>query len=338
MPELSEAEQAELERLADRFGDVEVEPRQELAGTFGPVDPMLAETLEADLATVDEDAWVAEPKFDGTRLVVEAFDDEVRAYTRRGVDRYGDAGPVQEAFDGLPADLILDGEFTYVTSGGTSEFLPIHSGATSIEERDLTPVYYAFDVLYRDGDVCDRPLPERKSILESVVTAGEHLSLAPVREGDFPAYFEDLTDAGEEGIVLKRRESRYYPGVRSSQWLKVKAVTERDAIVVGYTAGSGSRADTFGSLVLSDGEGCIGRVGTGFTEADLATLTESMTEVDDRRVSEAAAGKPYTPVEPFVVAVRYQVVTRDGKLRAPVYLGRNPEKPLADVRSVRSDG
>lgn len=334
MPELSDAEREELARLRERFGDVDLEGRTEITGEFGPIDPMLAERLEGPLAAVDEGDWFAEQKYDGTRLIVEKFDDSVRAYTRRGIDRYGDIPPVHADFASLPNDLVLDGELTYLTPSGTSTFRPIHTSEDELAAADLTPVYFVFDVLFDGEDLCDRPLHDRKECLESAVNEGDHLQITEDRRSDFPGFFEDLTDAGEEGIILKRRASHYYPGVRSEQWLKVKQFTERDAIVVGYTEGRGSRAETFGSLVLSDGEGYIGRVGTGFSEDELEELTARMTPTDERSISPEVVGEDYTPVEPFVVAVKYQEITDGGKLRSPVYLGLNTEKPMKDVRTV----
>lgn len=334
MPELSEEEREEFARLREEYGDVEVEPPTGIDAEAGPIDPMLAETVADPLDAIDEAAWYAEPKYDGTRLIVETVGGELRAYTRRHTDRIDDIPEVADDLAALPEDLVLDGELTFVTPTGASEFLPIHTGREELNRRDLTTVLYVFDLLWDGEDRTDRPLSERKERLADLVTDGDHLQLTPVREDDFPGFYRELTDRGEEGIILKRRESRYYPGVRSEQWLKVKKFTERDAVVVGYTEGEGERADTFGSLVLTDGERCIGRVGSGFTEDDLADLSESMVETDEKPVSDEEAGAEYTPVELFVVRVRYQEVTSEGKLRAPVFAGQNPEKPIEDVQPV----
>lgn len=339
MVDLSEEERDELERLRAAVGDdVDLPPRPAIPGEFAPIDPMLAETLDGPFDAVDEDECLAETKYDGTRLVVEKFDDEVRCYTRRAVDRADAIPEVVGAIDRLRSGLVLDGELTHLDPSGTSTFQPIHTASDELRRRELTPTLFVFDVLYEGEDVTGLPLEERKARLDDAAAdaADDRLVVAPYRTDDFAGFFREVTDAGEEGLVIKRRESRYYPGVRSSQWLKVKRFTERDAVAVGYTEGRGAREDTFGSLVLTDGERCVGRVGTGFTEAELASLAESFEPVDERPVTEAEAGMVYRPVEPFVVQVRYQELTDDRKLRAPVFVRSRPDKPAEDVQPVES--
>lgn len=335
MVDLSDADREELKRLREAFGEPDIE-REELEGGFEPLDPMLAETLDEPLDTIDESAWIAEPKYDGTRVLVEKFDDEVRLYTRRGINRFDDVPTLHDGLAALPDGVILDGEFTFITPKGASSFHPIQTGADEWRRHDLTPVLYLFDALYLEGDLTGNSLEKRKQRLMDVVAPSDHVEVAPFQETDFLDYYRELTEHGEEGLILKRVDSRYYRGIRSEQWLKVKQFTERDVIVVGYTPGEGDRSDTFGSLVLSDGDRFIGRVGSGFSETELQELMEEFEPRDGHPFSADAVGMEYTPVEPFVVTVKYQEVTPDGKLRAPVYLHRNPEKPLSDVQAVWS--
>ncbi|MFB6137030.1 MAG: hypothetical protein ABEJ42_01640 [Halobacteriaceae archaeon] len=374
-PELGEAERAELARLREEIGSVDLPPREPIGGGFEAVDPMLAETLEGDLDALDESAWIAERKYDGTRLVCEAFGGEVRAYTRRGVDRADDVPAVRDAVADLAADretgLVLDGELAYLDESGAVRFAPVHTDPETLAADGLAPRLFCFDLLYDGEDLTDRPLLERRERLGDALDpllassgapdaagtasgADAHpgrvgaaeppgppgdegagpVVLAPYRTAGFAAFYDAVTEAGEEGIMVKRRDGRYYPGVRSEQWRTVKRFTDRDAVVVGYTEGEGNRADTFGSLVLTDGARCIGRVGTGFTEAELSTIAGAMEPVEEYPVPESAARRPYQPVEPFVVRVRYQTVTPDGRLRAPVFVRRRPEKPPDEVEPI----
>src|SRR5699024_135819 len=86
---------------------------------------------------------------------------------------------------------------------------------------------------------------------------------------------------GLEGIVAKRLNSRYADGKRSDAWIKHKHLASDEVVVGGFTRGSGSRAETFGALLLGDRDGhgrlrYVGKVGTGFDEGELAHLTTTL--------------------------------------------------------------
>ena len=87
-------------------------------------------------------------------------------------------------------------------------------------------------------------------------------------EAEGKEFFEAAVRLGLEGMVAKRRDSRYQPGARSPSWLKVKEVQDQELVVGGYTPGTGYRSKTFGALVLGYYEGddlsYAGRVGSGF--------------------------------------------------------------------------
>lgn len=335
MPRLTDQERERFRRIREMVGgDGGGETGPEIPGGFGPVDPMLAHVLEKPLDRVDPEEWVAEVKYDGTRLILQKFDGEVRAYTRSGVERSGDVPRVVEEAEALPDETILDGEFVFLDRRGASDFLPIQTAPEKVRKRGLTPRYVAFDALYRGESLARTSLAERREVLDTVVDEGNYLVTAERWERDFPSALRRVMDRGEEGLMLKRRGSWYYPGVRSRQWLKVKEFRETDVIVVGYTAGTGSRRDSFGALVLTDGEKFIGLVGSGFTEQEIDELRDQMKEANKSLVTEAKVGERFVPVEPFVVTVKYQEVTSEDRLRAPVYVRRRPDKPLKDVEAI----
>lgn len=338
-PGLSEKDEEAFEELREKLEGVkqaETEPNRPIE--FGPIDPMLAETFDGDLTEVSSEEWISEPKYDGTRLLVEHVEGSVGVFTRRGIERSEAIGSVFESVQEIPEGTILDGEFVYLREDGISEFIPIHGGKEKIREENLTPRLFIFDILVKDNEwVTERPLMERKSLVEEVIPSGEDIQSVEHTESEFQAAFDEIVEAGGEGIMLKRRESYYYTATRSSHWRKVKWFTERDAVVIGFTEGEGERAETFGALVLSDGEQYIGRVGSGFSQQELDEFIEEMTPVDDRPVPSADVGQPYTPVEPFVISVKYQEITDNAELRAPVFLRRNPAKPIEDVESIDQD-
>lgn len=336
MVDLSESDEDRFERLRNRLSDVD---RAEPAGRTPlteprPLDPMLAVTFEGSLESLETDAWYAEPKYDGTRILLEVFEDGVSLFTRRHVDRADSVPAVTTAAsDQVPAGTVLDGELTFLDGAGRSVFTPIH---TASEKRsELTPRYFAFDVLVDDTQwVLREPLEDRKDRLRSLLSREDPLSLVEPRTTGFQAFYDGLVERGEEGIMLKRRTSPYHPDTRSRHWRKVKAFTEVDVLVVGTTPGEGRRASTFGALVLRDPVGYVGRVGSGFDQETLEAVAETLERTGEREIPRTAVGRRYDPVDPVVATVRVQSVTDDRKLRAPVFVRLRPEKPVDTVEPV----
>ena len=327
---LTEKDKQRFEEMRAALNGVERADRDppERSVEPGPVAPMLAKTLDRSLASLSEDKWVAEPKFDGTRIILQHVDGEITSYTRRAIER-SDLMPdlVADANDSVPDGTILDGEYAYVTDDGGTDFIPIHTAGDRIAERGLTPVYFVFDMLSIENEsLLHLPLTERKERLRDTIGETAHIQFSPVYTHSFEDRFDERAKAGEEGLMVKRRSSRYYPGVRSSLWRKVKAFSTVKLLAVGYTEGAGSRKDTFGALVMSDGEQYRGRVGSGFTRAMREHLMETCVEREDPPFLRSTVGKPYTPIEPIVISVRYQEITGHGDLRAPVFVDVHPDK------------
>jgi bifunctional non-homologous end joining protein LigD len=148
---------------------------------------------------------------------------------------------------------------------------------------------------------------------------------------------------GLEGIVAKRLDSAYEPGKRSPAWLKIKTVLDLDAVVVGWTDGSGSREGTLGSLVLAlYDEGArlrhIGNVGTGFNRESLADAVDRLGRLPGSKNPFGAAALKASPelriahwVAPTLVAtLEYRELTNAGRLRAPAFKGFREDKAPED--------
>ena len=156
---------------------------------------------------------------------------------------------------------------------------------------------------------------------------------------------------GLEGIVAKRIDSRYEPGKRSPAWLKIKTVLDLDAVVVGWSEGSGSRNGTLGSVVLAlyDGNGNlrhIGNVGTGFNRDSLADALDRLRKLADAPSPFDAATLKSNPelrkvhwVAPVLVAtLEYRELTKASKLRAPAFKGFREDKAPEDCTLDQLEG
>lgn len=339
-PDFSKADEDRFAELKDRLEGVSRASDSEASRRieeFTIIDPMLAEPFSGTLDDVDPNDWIAERKYDGTRILLERFDGDVRLYTRRDVERSDTLPAVAEsARTELPDGLILDGEVAFVDDAGRSYFHPIHGSRTDIDEAGLTTVYFVFDVLAIDHQWVTRSgLLERKSHLSDVVPPDHHvLRVVPHETQRFQAFFDRVTGGGEEGIIIKRRTSQYLPGTRSRHWQKVKQFHEADVAVIGYTQGEGARNETFGALVMAEGSQFIGKVGSGFTDADLTRIRESVTHTDSYPIPRSDVGESYVPIEPFVITVKFQEVTDDGYLRAPVFLAVRDDVSVSAVDPI----
>jgi len=305
------------------------------------------------LATQEEhiphgEGWTFEVKFDGYRALAYIRGGECKLVSRNGHDLTGRFGDVAKALVKAvrSPNAVVDGEVARIDTTGRTSFSELQQGSGQL-------VYYAFDLLELDGKpLVDLPLHERKARLAELIDL--RTGSVAVSEGfdDGDALFEVARAQNLEGIIAKRVDSTYKSGRRTRDWLKLKAENADEFVVVGYTAGAGRRAGTFGALVLAVHEGgelrYVGNVGTGFDDGEIRKLLELMKPL--RRDTPPLAEVPKMPrvrkgdvhwVEPRLVAqVRYGEWTHDGRLRHPAYLGLRDDKepdeitapvPLPDV-------
>jgi bifunctional non-homologous end joining protein LigD len=236
-------------------------------------------------------------------------------------------------------DCVLDGEVCALDEEGRATFSAMQQG-----KQGTRYVFVAFDLLELEGTpLIDLPLSERKRRLAELVDRRQHVVQLSEAFDDGPALLRAAKEQRFEGIVAKRRDSRYLPGRRSHDWLKIKTHGRQEFVVAGYTKGQGRRADRFGSLILGyykDGElAYAGNVGTGFTDQEIDRLLAKLRPLE--RKSSPFERVPKMPkvrrdaivwVEPDLVAeVEFVEWTHDGHLRAPSYQGLREDKAADDV-------
>ena len=316
--------------------------------------PMLA-TAAAE--PFDRPGWRYEPKLDGYRALAVIRSGEARLHSRRGgLDLNKPFPDIVEELRAQAVDsMILDAELVAFDAEGRPSFHALQNtvpgprpGGQRADpgSRAAACVLFCFDLLYFCGiDLRERPYDDRRRYLEQCLLPSAHVQLVHA-EDDGPALYAAAIEAGFEGIVAKRRDSKYEAGRRSRHWLKVKRVDSADFVVGGYTRGKGWRTSQFGSLLLGKRAGrgklaYIGRVGSGFDDALLAALkarleplkTDAMPFLErPDEVQGATWVKPQTVVE-----VRYAEVTPLGQLRAPVFVRVRDDKPAADADELAQE-
>jgi bifunctional non-homologous end joining protein LigD len=296
--------------------------------------------LRPQLATLTEHlptggGWLYEPKWDGYRAIVTLRGGAATLTSRNGKDlteRFRDVARAVVHAVRTPS-AVLDGEVCALDESGKARFESLQSGAGRL-------ILMVFDLLVLDGEpVHRRPLAERRRLLEDVLDAtSDVVRLSPAFE-DGPALLEAATAQGLEGVVAKRADAPYRPGRRTPEWQKLKLRLEDDFPIVGFTRGTGRRAK-LGALVLgrrdADGLHWAGNVGSGLGDGDVDSLLAVLRPlsrptsplVETPRMARVRAAD-VTWVEPKLAAeVTFAERTREGRLRAPVFLGIRDDVPV----------
>lgn len=300
------------------------------------VKPMLA----ASGQPFNSEGWIFEPKIDGTRCIAEVFQNAkgVRLNNRRLFDITSRYPELALSLAQGASGCVLDGEITVFRNGKPS-FAALAERDHQIDRlridylsRALPASYVVFDILYaKERSVMDLPLRERKRILREELQESEIVTIADFFPEKGEDYFQAALKMGIEGIVAKRLDSVYEPGMRSQDWIKIKKSLKLDLVIGGYIPGKGGRAPYFGGLLLGAySHGLlqyVGRVGSGFTDRELAEIVSAFSPQD----SSPFANAPGTPevrwVKPQqVVQISALEVTKDGHLRAPVFLRTRDDK------------
>jgi DNA ligase D-like protein (predicted ligase) len=243
----------------------------------GFVQPMLllrTETLPDDLAR-----WSYQLKLDGYRAIAFKTGGKVHLRSRNDND-FSDRYPtVVTGLSKMPNDTVIDGEVVALDDDGRPSFNAL---------QNFTPgtriVYYVFDVLVLEGrTVMGETLEIRQELLERKVLA----SLAePVRyTGELNAGLRDLIHSvktqGLEGLVAKRRSSKYEPGVRSGAWMKMRVNRGQEFVIAGYTLGT----KTFDAVIIGyyDDDRLIyaARTRNGFTPATRNQLFKKFARLEN---------------------------------------------------------
>ena len=219
------------------------------------------------------DDWVYEIKLDGYRGLGIKHGASARVLSRNDRDLSSDFPRVIAALKTLPVgSAMLDGEIVALDGSGKPAFQLLQNRRTS----EATVVYYAFDLLELEGeDWRTRPLHERKAQLTELV-AGTDVRLSASFDGPPRTLIAEVQRLGLEGIIAKRRDSRYESGERSGAWVKLKLIPEQEFVIGGYKPGN-----PLESLVVGYYDGkrlmCAGKVRQGLNprlRRDLAALLD----------------------------------------------------------------
>jgi bifunctional non-homologous end joining protein LigD len=285
------------------------------------------------------DHWLYEVKWDGVRALCFVEDNQLSIYTRsqkRCEQQYPELSVLPRFLKASTA--VLDAEIAVVDDKGKSSFnliqprISVGDPNTIAHLARSTPVtLFLFDLLYLDGyDLRGVAIEDRKRLLAEIATPTERIRLSDHFTIGGDAMLEAARQLGLEGILAKRKGSRY-EGRRSPDWVKVKVESTSDFVIGGFTHGE---RDYFSSLVL----GCYehgkllhaGQVGTGFNDKSLREIYARIEPLITKKSpfsGPVKALRDVTWIKPELVAeIKFLEVTPDGLLRAPVFMGLRPDK------------
>jgi len=352
--------------VAPRFEAAPPAPEPELdlsAAREAPMPEFIAPMLATPGERPFEDPnWLHEVKWDGYRVQAVVRNGVARLWTR---NRSDGATYFPELAGSAPwidaREAVVDGEVVALDATGRPSFsaLQERTGMVGLEartgrrrrrvEHDEAPIrprtaapiaYQVFDLLYLDGrSLLDVPLESRKRLLRRVMRPSPLVHVAPHIAGEGQAFLAAAVAQGLEGVVAKRRLSRYRPGERSADWVKIKVWAQQDVAIIGWLPRQGSVSD-LGSLVVAvmgpDGLVHAGQVGSGLDGKTRRALLSVLAA--DARPDSPVPGAVAPPevhwVEPRIVArVEFAEWTPDGLLRQPTFVGTVADRGIdATVR------
>ncbi len=309
--------------------------------TLPLVAPMLATPGPLPPAAQDE-RWAYETKQDGQRVMVYLpGDGGVLLRARSGEDitgAYPELRPLGTALGTTPA--VLDGEVLALDELGRSDFQLLqsrmglaHSPARAARRAAQVPVHLVlFDVPHLEHPLLRLPYTLRRERLTELGLNGPHWSTPAAVTGHGAQALRATREHGLEGLVCKRLDSVYEPGVRSRSWIKIRNLRSEDVIIGGWLPGRGRLTGLPGAVLVGQRAGgrlrYVGGVGTGWSEAERTELA--------RLLRAAASGRcPFDPV-PRVAGARwvlprlvgevsYSTRTRAGMLRQPSWQRLRPD-------------
>ncbi|MEX0648514.1 MAG: non-homologous end-joining DNA ligase [Balneolaceae bacterium] len=312
-----------------------------------PVEPMQGESV----IVPPKGDYLYEVKWDGIRALITLEEGNIRLHSRNQndiTDKFPELQEIPDAF--RAANGLFDGEIVSLDESGKPSFEGVinrlkSSGETTIQKLSKSrPVYcYVFDCLYLDGrSLVNEPFYRRYEWLADSIKKGSRYRLSEVME-DGEALYKAAQQHHLEGIMAKKRDSKYFTGRRSSLWQKVKIRHTVDCLIIGYTKGKGGRSGQFGALHLAEipdqtggGHGgeliYRGKMGTGFNEQSMKKIYNELQELETTKkpsLKNIPDDKNTTWVEPELhVEVSYGRLSANGLFKEAVFVRLRPDLVL----------
>ena len=295
------------------------------------INPML---IGAEGEPFDSEEYIYELKLDGERCIAYLDKDKTILKNKRNILMLPKVPELSDIHKSINVRCILDGELA-VIKDGKPDFFEIQkrslmSNPVKIEmaAKKYPACFTAFDILYyEDRQVIDLSLMERKSLLQKAVKSeNSRFAISRYIEKNGTAFFNLAKRQELEGIVAKRKDSRYYFDRRTKDWIKIKYLQDDDFAVLGYVP----KENSMNSIILGQyqngrlvykGHVTLGVGGEPFRRIlTLNRVSCPFTEVPKGNEN-AVWVKPK-----LVCTVKYMMKTENGGMRQPVFKGLRVDK------------
>lgn len=311
---------------------------------YTSVKPMLATLVDKPF---DLEGWSYEVKWDGYRAVAFINKDVVELKSRNDKSFNEKFYPVYDAIKKWKVNAIVDGEIVVVNKEGISDFGALQNWRS---EADGMLLFYLFDILWFNGvDITNLELTERREILMSIIPDSTIIRISADFDTSGVEFLATARKMGLEGIMAKKKSSTYQTGLRTKDWLKIKANKRQEVVIGGYTNNEGSDR-LFSSLLVGvyDNEKFIytGKVGTGWgvkLQKEMLEKFKPLIVENSHFYQKPDVNKPsrFRPAPPnarvtwlkpeLVCEVSFTELTTDGIMRHPSFEGMRLDKMPKDI-------
>lgn len=282
---------------------------------FRPIRPMLAQKAENIQEAFKEHGWntAFEYKLDGLRAQIHKKGKTIKIFSRRLTEVTGSFPEiVKKIGENINAkEIVVEGEIIGIKNGKPIPFQVLMRRVRRLDEfeeyKKRIPVdIFLFDILYLDGQMLiDMPYVERRKILEHV--AGK-ISLVPqiitskIEEAE--AFFKDAIESGHEGLMAKKPDSKYSPGIRGKKWLKIKKFLDPlDCVIIAAQWGYGRRKKWLSDYFLAVRDtsknrwATIGKTFKGLSDKEFEEITKELLKIKTMEIGRTVYVKPKIVVE-----------------------------------------
>lgn len=303
------------------------------------IKPMLCKVAEK---VFDDEEWAFEIKWDGYRAIADLRNDQIKFYSRNGIDFSNRFRKITNALKFQNHELILDGEIVAFDDAGKPNFQWLQNEKN---DANLVLVYQVFDLLWLNGHSTEGlNYLQRKELLKDALVESEQVVYHDHIIGKGRKFFKEVQKLELEGIIAKKTDSIYRQGIRSSEWLKIKTQKTDEVIIAGYTEPKAGRIK-FGSLILGkykDGKLIfVGHTGSGFNDKSLIQLHKKLekikTDTCPFEKTPKTNDKPNWVKPKLVAEIKFTELTQNNSYRHPVFLKLREDLDPKDIQFPSND-